>query len=242
MPSQSKTPTFRQTVAKVRAYVKAHGGEMVGTPVPVGRGIWQIAVRRPDAGSRAIIVTVSHEEIERHSRQRQKARSTSSRDARRTSKAKALASFERALIQHHKGGSGRARHEGSRVPDTMQAAFDAGATEAEIHRVMDKAAQVTERHRGEQYRKSRTRRDATPNINPVCPVGTQVQTVILSQQYFNQREATSWIRRQGFRVSKIDATTNSWRFRQQNPNEFDRDSFRTIRLRPGVTAVIGCPR
>ena len=90
-------------------------------------------------------------------------------------------------------------------------------------------------------RKSATRRDAAPNINPVCPVGTQVQTVILSQQYFNQREATSWIRRQGFRVSKIDETSNSWRFRQQNPNEFDRDSFRTIRLRPGVTVVIGCP-
>ena len=85
-------------------------------------------------------------------------------------------------------------------------------------------------------------RDPQPNINPVCPVGTQVQTLILSQQFFNQREASSWIRRHGFRLTKIDETANFWRFRQQNPDAFEKDSFRTIRLRPGVEAVIGCPR
>ena len=88
----------------------------------------------------------------------------------------------------------------------------------------------------------RTRRDPRPNINPVCPVGTQVQTLILSQQFFNQREAASWIRRHGFRLNKIDESKNFWRFRQQEPDEFEKDSFRTIRLRPGVEAVIGCPR
>ena len=85
-------------------------------------------------------------------------------------------------------------------------------------------------------------RDPQPNINPVCPVGTQVQTLILSQQFFNQREASSWIRRHGFRLTKIDESSNFWRFRQQDPNAFEKDSFRTIRLRPGVEAVIGCPR
>ena len=99
---------------------------------------------------------------------------------------------------------------------------------------------------GYEYRESkprrRTGRDPQPNINPVCPVGTQVQTLILSQQFFNQREAASWIRRHGFRLNKIDESKNFWRFRQQEPDEFEKDSFRTIRLRPGVEAVIGCPR
>ena len=78
--------------------------------------------------------------------------------------------------------------------------------------------------------------------NAGCPVGTQVQSVILSQQFFNQREAASWIRRNGFRLSKIDESANFWRFRQQPPSQFEEGTFRTIRLRPGVEAVIGCPR
>ena len=90
-------------------------------------------------------------------------------------------------------------------------------------------------------RRVRIARDPQPNVNSVCPVGTQVQTVILSQQFFSQREAESWIRRHGFRLSKIDESRNFWRFRQQPPTRFEEGSFRTIRLRPGVEAVIGCP-
>ena len=100
-----------------------------------------------------------------------------------------------------------------------------------------------------------SRRDSQPNTpasrgprnsGPVapqarCPVGTQVQSVILSKNFFNQREAKSWIGRNDFRISKIDETANSWRFRQQPPDWFEKRSFRTIRLRPGVQAVIGCP-
>lgn len=79
------------------------------------------------------------------------------------------------------------------------------------------------------------------NTNLLCPVGTQVQTLILSKNFFNQREAKNWISRHDFRISKIDETSESWRFRQQPPNWFEKESFRTIRLRSGVQAVIGCP-
>lgn len=94
-----------------------------------------------------------------------------------------------------------------------------------------------------QVKKSRRNpgRDLQSNINPGCPVGTQVQTLVLSKTFFNQREAKNWIGRHDFRISKIDETTNSWRFRQQPPEWFEKRSFRTIRLRPGVQAVIGCP-
>jgi len=76
-----------------------------------------------------------------------------SRDARRTPKKRALASLERAWVQHFKSGSGRAKHAGGRVHDAMQAAFGAGASDAEINKVIDRASEMTERHRGEQYRK-----------------------------------------------------------------------------------------
>ena len=160
-----KSDTFKQVVSKVRAYVRAQGMEMVGVPVPGARGIWQVAVRRPDAGSRATIITIPHTEIAKH--------------ARRTSR--------------------------------------------------------------QRNSRSKSGRDPQSNINPVCAVGTQVQTVILSKNFFNQREAKSWIGRNDFRISKIDETANSWRFRQQPPDWFEKQTFRTIRLRPGVQAVIGCP-
>jgi hypothetical protein len=76
-----------------------------------------------------------------------------SRDTRRGPKKRALESLERAWVQHFKSGSLRAKHGGQRVHDAMQAAFQAGATDAEIDKVMDRAGELTARHRGEQYRK-----------------------------------------------------------------------------------------
>lgn len=76
---------------------------------------------------------------------------------------------------------------------------------------------------------------------PGCPTGTQVQSVILSQQFFSLREAEDWILSHDFRVSKIDESRNFWRFRQQPPTWFKKGTFRTIRLRPGVEAIVGCP-
>lgn len=74
-----------------------------------------------------------------------------------------------------------------------------------------------------------------------CPIGTEIQTLILSQQMFNERQAAGWAKRHGFRVIKVDVTANNYRFRQHPPSNFRAGSFRTIRLRPGVEAVIGCP-
>ena len=117
-----------------------------------------------------------------------------------------------------------------------------------------KAEQNKEKYSGERVRIVRRKGGSPKSTRPVsrrrdplaplkagCPVGTQVQSVILSQQFFSLREAESWIRRNGFHISKIDESQNFWRFRQQPPTRFEKESFRTIRLRPGVEAVIGCP-
>lgn len=76
----------------------------------------------------------------------------------------------------------------------------------------------------------------------VCPVGTKIQSVIVDKSYFDRRDAIGWIKRHGFKNQKLDETTNTFRFRQDEPNRFEADDFRVIRLRPGVEAVIGCPR
>lgn len=83
-------------------------------------------------------------------------------------------------------------------------------------------------------------RDVQPIKN--CPVGTKIQSVIIDNQFFDRRDAVGWIRRHGFRATKVDATSNSFRFRQVEPDKFENGTFRTIRIRPGVDAVIGCPR
>lgn len=85
---------------------------------------------------------------------------------------------------------------------------------------------------------SRHSRDASPR----CRVGTEVQSVILDNQFFSRAQAKGWIERHGFQAKKIDTTDDSFRFRQHEPSGFVGGSFRTITLRPGVKAVIGCPR
>lgn len=74
-----------------------------------------------------------------------------------------------------------------------------------------------------------------------CGMGTEIQSLFLSQQHFTEKQAVGWAKRHGFRVIKVDVTANNYRFRQHPPSNFEPGSFRTIRIRPGVGAVIGCP-
>lgn len=66
----------------------------------------------------------------------------------------------------------------------------------------------------------------------------KIQTVILSRDSFTRASAQKWLREHGFR-SGIDEKTSSFRARQLDPSKFA--DFRTITLRHGVQAVVGCP-
>lgn len=69
---------------------------------------------------------------------------------------------------------------------------------------------------------------------------TTVQTLIFDKKTFKSREqAIRWARSHNFRSDKVDETENSFRLRQRDPSEFEENSFRTIKLRQGVSAVIG---
>ena len=79
----------------------------------------------------------------------------------------------------------------------------------------------------------------------VCPRGTRIQTLIFPLTQFTQKKASKWARDHGFRIQKIDVTSQSIRIRQQPVELFTKGSFRTITLpsRTGtIRAVIGCPR
>lgn len=67
-----------------------------------------------------------------------------------------------------------------------------------------------------------------------------VQTLIFSKDSFKTKEeAAKWAQEHNFRSDKVDETSDSFRLRQRDPNDFDDTSFRTIDLTDGVKAVVG---
>ena len=70
--------------------------------------------------------------------------------------------------------------------------------------------------------------------------GTIVQTLILAKDEFKTaEEAQRWAADHGFDHDKVDETGDSFRLRQQDPGQFQGNSFRTIELTKGVQAVTG---
>jgi len=72
---------------------------------------------------------------------------------------------------------------------------------------------------------------------------TEIQSVIVKRKKgLTKKGARSLIVNAGFDFMKIDVTPNTYRFRQKSPSLFDKESFRTIKLKKGLSAVIGVPK
>lgn len=79
--------------------------------------------------------------------------------------------------------------------------------------------------------------------------GTEVQTLILPKAHWDSADAAkAWVDSHDFKSDKIDETSTSYRFRQQEPSEFDESTYATICIKPNgsepndecqVKAVIG---
>ena len=70
---------------------------------------------------------------------------------------------------------------------------------------------------------------------------THIQALILSKDYFNRRQAESWIRRhKTFKPLKMDEKPKTWRFRLRVPDE-NRYEYRIKPFTEGIKAVIGVP-
>ena len=75
-----------------------------------------------------------------------------------------------------------------------------------------------------------------------------VQSVILSKDKFNLKEAEDKILKMGFNALyrnrkvnqyKAGETINFWRFRQISPLKFDKDSFKIKTLNKNIKLVVG---
>lgn len=93
----------------------------------------------------------------------------------------------------------------------------------------------------EENPKPRKKGDGLPGVKR-CPVGTEVQTLILDAGIFDKRDAVTWAREHDFKAAKVHTTGQSHRIRQHLPTRYRAGSFKTITLTEGVKAVIGCPR
>lgn len=62
---------------------------------------------------------------------------------------------------------------------------------------------------------------------------------MFKKQYWTLPRAKSWLKKHGYDHTGVDETDKYYRFRQIDPSEFKRSSFRTIELKPSVKAVVG---
>lgn len=73
---------------------------------------------------------------------------------------------------------------------------------------------------------------------------TRIQTLLFPRATWTRRSAATWASRHGFKSSKVDTTEDYIRLRQEDPDQFQGGSFRTIAIRHKFTpikAVVGRP-
>ena len=72
-------------------------------------------------------------------------------------------------------------------------------------------------------------------------LGSKVQSIMFKKRYWTLNRAKNWLRDEGFTGLIVDETDNNYRFRQEEPSKFKDGSFRTIKLKPSIQAVVGIP-
>ncbi len=58
--------------------------------------------------------------------------------------------------------------------------------------------------------------------------GSVVQTLLFSKKHYTIDEAKKWLKSHGFHYGKVDEAKSFYRFRQRDPEEFDKSTFATI--------------
>jgi len=57
----------------------------------------------------------------------------------------------------------------------------------------------------------------------------KLQSILLSKEVFKLNDAVNWLEANKFKVKKLDATQNYWRFRQNEPSALRKEGFTTFR-------------
>ena len=66
-----------------------------------------------------------------------------------------------------------------------------------------------------------------------------VQSILFRTRYYSVASAKRWLREHGYKGLVVDTTENYHRFRQEDPEDFDPDSFRTVGFSKTIKAVVG---
>jgi len=105
-----------------------------------------------------------------------------------------------------------------------------------------------EYHYGTPKRKESRRYNPNDRHEPINPwikkgrEGSELQTIMFDRDYFNGHAARSWLKDHEFAAPKTDKTEKFLRYRQGEPQDFQKGSFRTITLTKGIKAVVGIPK
>jgi hypothetical protein len=70
----------------------------------------------------------------------------------------------------------------------------------------------------------------------------RTQSLLFAKSEFTVARAKAWAKKHGKKYGDVDVGPETIHLRQEDPRDFDADSFRTITLRPGVQARVGCPK
>jgi HK97 family phage prohead protease len=68
---------------------------------------------------------------------------------------------------------------------------------------------------------------------------TEIQTIIFEKESFSKEDAIKWLKDHDFKYDDIVEKDTTFHFRQQDPELFDPESFRTIEITKGIKAIIG---
>lgn len=89
---------------------------------------------------------------------------------------------------------------------------------------------------------SRVERAMEGKPRKTFPRGLKVQSLVFDKREFTPTQARAWARQHGFRAPPSDTTPNTVRLRQSDPRYFHRNTYRMIRIAPGVQAAVALPK
>ena len=66
---------------------------------------------------------------------------------------------------------------------------------------------------------------------------SKVQSIIFKKSEYSLEEAKDWLKKNGYKYSKVDEKESTYRFRQIDPDKFN--NFRTKKTSSGISFVLG---
>ncbi len=66
-----------------------------------------------------------------------------------------------------------------------------------------------------------------------------LQSLVFEKEKFTKESATEWLKTYKFNHNTVTETDDFFRFRQMSPFDFDENTFRAVKIKSGITSVMG---